>query len=119
MKYYLAGPMTGVPEYNFPLFTEVASRLRAQGAEIVSPHEIDHGETRETRGGLPYHTYMRAGLRRLLDCHGIILLPDWKNSVGTIAEFRVALACGMEYAQWDNILKIVIDVHDWEIADVR
>ena len=35
MKLYIAGPMTGYVELNFPAFNAEAARLRALGFEIV------------------------------------------------------------------------------------
>lgn len=43
--WYLGGPMTGIPKFNFPRFQEVAEKLRASGKNIVTPHELDDPET--------------------------------------------------------------------------
>ena len=40
-RLYLAGPMTGLPELNFPAFHAEAARLRALGYEVVNPAEIN------------------------------------------------------------------------------
>lgn len=44
---YIAGPMSRIPQFNFPLFEAVAVALRADGLAIVSPHECDSDETRK------------------------------------------------------------------------
>lgn len=103
MQYYLAGPMTGIEKYNFPLFDEVAADLRLRGMDIVSPHEIDHGETEETRGSLPYTEYIKAGLKQLLECGAIVLLPGWEVSNGCHLEVLVARQCGMTVYTYDPI----------------
>lgn len=43
---YVAGPMTGIPHFNFPLFDAVSASLRADGFTIISPAETDHERTR-------------------------------------------------------------------------
>lgn len=96
MKYYLAGPMTGLPEHNYPAFEEAAKNLRADGLNVLSPREIDHGETEETRGKYPYHVYLKAGIKLLLECDGIIMMEGWADSKGAMFELQVAAACGME-----------------------
>lgn len=98
--YYLAGPMTGIENYNFPAFDRACELLReGRKLSIKSPHEIDHGETEETRGSLHYSVYMRAALQLLLECDGIILLPYWENSSGAQLEYRVARALDMPIFQ--------------------
>src|SRR5437870_314007 len=43
--WYLGGPMTGIPQFNFPRFQEVADILRSNGYNLVTPHELDDPET--------------------------------------------------------------------------
>ena len=47
MKWYLAGPMSGIPQFNFPLFMKAAQELRdVHELDIVSPAELDDEETK-------------------------------------------------------------------------
>src|SRR5436190_2036011 len=41
MRIYIAGPMSGLPEHNFPEFQRVADTLRGLGREVISPHELE------------------------------------------------------------------------------
>lgn len=50
---YIAGPMSNIPQYNFPMFEAVAVALRADGWAIVSPHENDSEETRKAAWASP------------------------------------------------------------------
>ncbi len=89
MTYYLSGPMSGIPEFNFPAFTEACGVIRAYGLTVVSPHEKDsEGDT--TR---PWEEYLREDIALLMDkCHAMILLPGWTNSTGAKLELTIALA---------------------------
>lgn len=40
-RIYLAGPMTGLPEFNYPAFHAEAARLRGLGYQVENP--ADHG----------------------------------------------------------------------------
>ena len=44
-RWYLAGPITGLPDLNYPVFHAEAARLRALGYEVVNPAEINVGAT--------------------------------------------------------------------------
>jgi hypothetical protein len=84
MKLYLAGPMRGYPEFNFPAFHEAAKYIRGLGFEVVSPAEMDvlsppHASGEQTE-------LMVRDIRALADCDGIALLPGWGDSIGATAE---------------------------------
>jgi hypothetical protein len=109
MKYYLAGPMTGYPQFNFPAFDEAAAALRARGYDVVSPAELDSETSRtsamKSEDGNPGEYQRDTGetwgdlLARDVkmiadDCGGIILMDKWWRSKGARLEAFVALQCG-------------------------
>ncbi len=89
MRIYIAGPMTGIPEYNFPAFHAEAARLRSDGHDVVNPAEI------VTDTSVSWEACMRADIRELVTCEAICLLPGFENSKGARLERRIALDLGM------------------------
>jgi len=81
---YIAGPMTGLPEYNFPAFNEAAEALRAQGETVYNP--ADHGLVE----GALWDDYLRFDIGNLVKCESIYLLPGWSNSKGARTELKLA-----------------------------
>ncbi|HIE6232341.1 TPA: DUF4406 domain-containing protein [Pseudomonas aeruginosa] len=88
-RIYLAGPMTGLPEHNFPAFHAEAARLRSLGYQVENPAE--HGEI----PGFEWADYLRLDLQKLLTCQAIALLPGWTTSRGALLERYVAFQLGM------------------------
>lgn len=95
MTVYIAGPMTGYPEANYPAFAYAATVLRSQGRDVRSPHEVDTGGQERT-----WEWYMRRTLQMMLDCDEVVLLPGWKESRGARLEKRVAEQLGMPVREW-------------------
>lgn len=97
MKIYLAGPMTGMPEYNFPAFEAACKRLREMGHDVWSPHEHDlsEGFNPKTDKAKALRHYMKHDIPALLDCDIIAVLPGWEHSKGTRLEVHNAIECGM------------------------
>jgi hypothetical protein len=93
-RVYISGPMTGLPEYNFPAFTTAAERLRMMGHEVVSPHEVGHDDN-GAPGSILWSAYIRRDLVEMLTCDAIHLLPGWENSRGATLELYVATQVGM------------------------
>jgi hypothetical protein len=64
-RLYLAGPMTDLPELNFPAFHAEAARLRALGYTVINPAEINSDPTAE------WIDCMCADIPQLIGCDGI------------------------------------------------
>ena len=88
-RVYVAGPMTGIPDFNYPAFNAVADQLRALGYEVENP--ADHGIVE----GAQWADYMAYDLTRLGLCGVIALLPDWEHSKGARLEVLIAERLGM------------------------
>lgn len=90
MKLYIAGPMTGIHELNFPAFHREAAYFRDQGHEVVNPAEINADPTAK------WHDCMRADIRELVSCDGIAMLPGWERSKGASLEHHIARSLEMK-----------------------
>lgn len=88
-RVYMAGPMTGIADFNYPAFNAVADQLRAQGYEVENP--ADHGIVE----GAQWADYMAYDLTRLGLCGVIALLPNWEKSQGAKLEVLIAERLGM------------------------
>lgn len=90
-KIYIAGPMTGIPDFNFPAFREASATLRSLGLHVTSPHEVtEESDGIDAPREKPWSFYMRNSLRAMLDCDRVLMLPGWEMSKGAIIEHRVA-----------------------------
>lgn len=113
--HYLAGPMTNLPQFNFPRFLEVAAKLRAADYNIINPAELDDRETfkwalphdngnhaAENPDGNPYGDDYLKFLRRDVNivthpnCVGVICLENWEDSRGARIETFIATEFELE-----------------------
>lgn len=95
-RIYISGPMTGLPDNNFPAFDEAAAALRACGYEVVNPAEIDPGVSVDVVGKAAFwQACMRADIRALCDCDALALLPGWQDSDGAHLELHLAHRLGL------------------------
>lgn len=100
MMLYLSGPMTGLPDYNYPAFRKASQELRSRGFTVFDPSECFDGDQ-----GLPKETYMREDIKAVLNACLIVLLDGWENSEGARLEVEVAKACGIPQIAYDEIVK--------------
>lgn len=104
---YIAGPMTGLPEHNFPAFNAAAKVWRADGWEVINPAEMDDpSKTHAELAAVPPQWYYRRDLTELLKADAIALLPDWQSSTGARGEHYVATWLGLNI--YDAITKEVL-----------
>lgn len=107
MKIYVAGPMTGLPEFNYPAFIEAARMLRELGYEVYNP--VDTNDNNPNPEVVPsWEWYMREGLKMVLECDGIALLPGWATSRGAMLERHVAESLKMEIRPLHEWLKMPV-----------
>lgn len=95
MRIYVAGPMTGHPELNFPAFHAAAAELRALGHHVENPAEINADPKAQ------WLDCMRADIARLVTCDAVHMLPGWEKSRGAKVEHGLAVGLGLQviYAQ--------------------
>lgn len=86
---YVAGPMTGLPEFNYPAFIDAHMSLTSAGFKVLNParHGFDPSKT--------WSDYMRLGLTDVTKCDGVAVLDGWHNSSGARLEVYVARRLGL------------------------
>lgn len=84
LRVYLSGPMTGLPDLNFPAFNAAAAMLRECGFKVINPAEINIDPAAD------WHACMKADIKALCDCDMLALLPGWENSTGAHLEVHIA-----------------------------
>ena len=90
MKIYVAGPMTGLTEFNYPAFHAAAAALRAVGHQVENPAENPDPACKSWAG------YMRMALAQLATCDAVYILPGWRVSRGARIEHGLALDLGLD-----------------------
>lgn len=105
--WYVAGPMTGLPQFNFPAFDAASADLRERGYDVVSPAELDDEDTRAaalaspdgapgtgSSNGETWGDYLARDLKLVADVvDGIAVLPGWDKSSGARTETFMAHVC--------------------------
>ncbi|CAH3647104.1 TPA: DUF4406 domain-containing protein [Citrobacter freundii] len=82
MKIYIAGPMSGLVEFNRPAFMFTAAKLTGQGHTALNPAILPDG--------LSQAEYMDICLAMLRCAEVIYLLKGWESSPGARAEKALA-----------------------------
>lgn len=114
--YYIAGPMSGHPQFNVPEFDALAAQLRSLGYTVVSPAELDSKEQREfllasPDGLTPYPNsetwadFLARDVKLIADrIDKIVVLDGWCKSRGARLEVFVGLLTGKPIFHFDKHL---------------
>ena len=114
---YLAGPMRGLPYFNFPAFDDAAEKLRVRGWTIHSPAEKDRDVLDidlcpdGTDEELAQQNFSLAGallwdFQRIQESSCVICLPGWETSTGVHWELTVAHALGKPVFQYPELTPV-------------
>ena len=104
MRVYIAGPMRGIVNYNFPAFDTARDMLVGLGHDVVSPADLDRaaGFVDEQDGAVELTSEfsiekaLRQDLAAICSCDVVAFLPGWEISAGSLAERRVAVDVGCQ-----------------------
>lgn len=91
---YLSGPMSGLPDLNYPTFNSAAHALRKIGYEVINPAEFKTDTTNMTEAQA-WRAYMQVDIKALVHCDAIVMLPAWTESRGATLERSIAQGLGM------------------------
>lgn len=88
-RIYIAGPMTGLKDFNRDAFFDAAEYLAdVTGAAVVFNPGIEPN-------GLKHDEYMSIGLQKLAMSEVVAFLPGWQESQGAMREFSEAVKKGL------------------------
>ena len=118
-KVYVAGPMRGIKDFNFPAFDEASQYLRTLGAAVVNPAEHDREggfegigmtghEDLTQRDDFDLKEALKWDLEQVSGSDAVAVLDGWENSSGAKAEVALAHALGVPVVPWRQFVHTVI-----------
>lgn len=100
---YVAGPMTGLPGFNYEAFDGARDVLVSEGWEVISPADLDRVNL-----GIDFSTmtgnedlsefvtdFARQDVDALLKVHAVFVLDGWEASTGARNEMAIATMIGV------------------------
>lgn len=87
-KVYIAGPMSGIPEFNRPAFHRAARHIVRRGNVALNPAILPDG--------LEQAEYMDICFAMLRCADAIFMLDGWQQSAGAKAEYALAEKLGID-----------------------
>ena len=97
MRLYIAGPMSGIEDFNRPAFHAAEQRLVASGYEVHNPAAF--------LGSEDWVNCMKVGVAALCGCDGVALLHGWEHSHGVKVELDLAREFKMQ----------IFDLDEWRL----
>jgi len=100
---YIAGPMTGIKDFNYPAFHDAEKQLRERHGDqikIINPAKNFGGET-----GLPWATYIRESIKQVALADAICYLRGWPASKGARLEVEIAKALNLQIGYVEDCIK--------------
>ena len=81
MKIYIAGPITGAPDYK-DTFNQAELFLQNKGHTVMNPSILPEG--------FEHEEYMKICYAMVDVCDAVYMLPNWERSKGAQLEFLYA-----------------------------
>lgn len=113
---YVAGPMSGYPEFNFPAFNRAAEKYRHLGYNVFNPADksgeaavVTHSSFGEgddkalLASGWSFEDAYKWDTDRVITARAIYMLKGWEASPGARGEHAVAMAMKSKYPEYEII----------------
>ena len=111
-KIYIAGPMSGKPDFNFPAFNDAQKMLEDCGWIVFNPARKDEESQIDpvamltgdhllaVKSGFNFREALTWDLARVVEADAIYMLHGWEQSPGARAEHAVAIAMQRHYPEY-------------------
>jgi len=115
---YIAGPMSGIPEFNFPAFFAAEEKLRNEGWVVFNPaakdEEYDLDPTAVKTGdaklviekGFDFRAAYLWDVTKIIEGDGIYMLKGWQYSPGACGEHAVAVAMKRHFPDYEIVYEV-------------
>lgn len=106
---YIAGPMSGIPEFNFPAFYEAERLFSEQGWTVYNPANKEDEKALDPvafetgdnvlviEKGFDFAKCYLWDVEHVIKADAIYMLKGWERSPGAIGEHAVAVAMQKHY----------------------
>ena len=98
IKIYIAGPMRGHDDDNFPAFYKAERLLESKGVyEVVNPARMDDEETPYEHDvyNVDYKAELKRDIDEIFKIDAMYLLRGWEKSEGARVEHALAVYLGL------------------------
>ncbi|WP_460069434.1 DUF4406 domain-containing protein [Pseudomonas sp. H2_E05] len=100
-RIYLSGPMTDLPNLNFPAFAAMTTTLRDSGHAVTNPAELNPD-------GGSWNDCMRRDIAALMECDTVATLAGWQDSRGASLEVHIGKELGMTVVNAHDLVSMGI-----------
>lgn len=109
---YVAGPMSGIEDYNYPAFREAADSLREFGLDVISPVELDEEDGYDPKSApdgfskpAEYAQFLSRDIQVIVKegVQAIVVLPGWERSGGARTEVTFGQALGLPILTYPDL----------------
>lgn len=108
MRLYLFGPMRGYKNANAEAFREAREKLRDMRHEVFCPSELTES-MRELKVQSTLRQQLGIDLNWICNqAEGLVGLPGWSTSKGSLAEVHVAWAIGIPVYEFELFSRRII-----------
>jgi hypothetical protein len=114
-KIYIAGPMSGYENFNFPAFHRAADKLRSDGWTVFNPAEKDDEANLDKEAvktgdaaqaiakGFDFREAYMWDIDKVINGDGVYMLKGWEQSPGARGEHAAAVVMQKHYPDYQII----------------